>query len=901
LKEKPQTLGETRVCATRCRHAPARAIGVRRNALDHQLGQPYTHAVPARDDFPEDVKRIVAARVGNRCSNPDCRALTSGPQIDPTKALNVGVAAHITAAAPGGPRYDPNLTPEERRHPDNAIWLCQNCAKLVDNDPAHFTVYLLGKWKAEAEKAACEQIGKTAGRVSRTGAERLPLHVDRPQPLTRTPLSRLLRPYNAFIGLMGREPELESLATFCDHPAAFRWKALTGAGGVGKTRLALEVAMQQEQAGWNSGFLDAESLKQWFGDNRFADWDPPTNTLVVIDYAASKLEDLKRLLERCGQWAQGHPEATRLRLLLLERQADPDNGWLHALLSFGEGALRDQVRESVEPVQEITAPGREAPDEVMEAILRATFEGWAKLPGDPPPPLPKLDEQELRELRRRTEGRPLFLQLAALRACAENDTSKLTQWGQEELLGDAVGRERDYIKRECSGDSTRATLVERGIALLTFTGPLAREDPRWLKLLGSDARACGYTHGQPGEHSDHIAGLLGKTQAGATLLMPLAPDLLAEAFAITVLRQKPVLAVQAIEAVLECSGPQAWNPLLRAVVDLHALGKLGVIESWLTSSLQQRRADELPTIEALIPERSVALARIAVVQHERRLQAVPVAPGDDAERARILSILGSNYSALGRREDALRAAQRAAEIYERLAKQNPGAFEPHLAMSLNNQGAFYSELGRREEALRMAQRATEIYARLAKQNPGAFGPDLAMSLHNLGNRYSELGRREEALGAAEPAAEIYERLAKQNPGAFGPDLAMSLNSLGNRYSELGRREEALGVAERAVVIDERLAKQNPDAFEPDLAMSLTNLGNRYSELGRREEALPVAERAVAIRERLAKQNPDAFEPNLAASLNNLGAFYSELGRREEALGAAERAVGYSRAVGEAEP
>lgn len=359
---------------------PARAIGVGRIALDHPLGQPYTHAVPVRDEFPEDVKRIVAARAGNRCSNPDCHALTSGPQIDPTKALNVGVAAHITAAAPGGPRYDPNLTPEERRHPDNAIWLCQNCAKLVDNDPARFTVDLLRKWKAEAEKAASEQIGKTAVPVSRTGAERLPLRIDRPQPLTRTPLSRLLRPYNAFIGLMGREPELESLASFCDRLGAFRWKVLTGAGGVGKTRLALEVAMQREQADWNSGFLRAESLKHWVGHNRFADWHPPTDTLVVIDYAASKLEDLKHLLERCGQWAQGHPEPARLRLLLLERQADPDDGWLHDLLSFGEGALRDQVRDSMEPVQEITAPGREAPDEVMEAILRATLEGWARRP-----------------------------------------------------------------------------------------------------------------------------------------------------------------------------------------------------------------------------------------------------------------------------------------------------------------------------------------------------------------------------------------------------------------------------------------------------------------------------------------------------------------------------------------
>jgi hypothetical protein len=52
-----------------------------------------------RDDFAEEAKRALAARVGNVCSNPDCRALTSGPQDDSTKALNVGVGAHITGAA----------------------------------------------------------------------------------------------------------------------------------------------------------------------------------------------------------------------------------------------------------------------------------------------------------------------------------------------------------------------------------------------------------------------------------------------------------------------------------------------------------------------------------------------------------------------------------------------------------------------------------------------------------------------------------------------------------------------------------------------------------------------------------------------------------------------------------
>jgi hypothetical protein len=114
------------------------------------------------DDFSDPVKRALASRVGNLCSNPDCRALTSGPQEDPAKAVNLGVAAHITAASPGGPRYDAALLPEERCAPANGIWLCQNCAKLVDNDPMRFTVDLLIQWKSAAEAEARNRVGKTA-------------------------------------------------------------------------------------------------------------------------------------------------------------------------------------------------------------------------------------------------------------------------------------------------------------------------------------------------------------------------------------------------------------------------------------------------------------------------------------------------------------------------------------------------------------------------------------------------------------------------------------------------------------------------------------------------------------------------------------------------------------------
>jgi hypothetical protein len=107
-----------------------------------------------RDDFPIVVKDVLAKRVGLRCSNPDCRQLTSGPQVDPTKATNIGVAAHITAASPDGPRYEPSLTADERRSADNGIWLCQNHGKLVDNDHVRYSVMLLREWKRIAESMA---------------------------------------------------------------------------------------------------------------------------------------------------------------------------------------------------------------------------------------------------------------------------------------------------------------------------------------------------------------------------------------------------------------------------------------------------------------------------------------------------------------------------------------------------------------------------------------------------------------------------------------------------------------------------------------------------------------------------------------------------------------------------
>lgn len=105
-----------------------------------------------RDDFSKQVKETLAKRVAYFCSNPTCRKLTIGPSvITKDKTTNIGVAAHICAASPGGPRFDATMSTEKRKAIENGIWLCQNCAHLIDTNSKLFTVEMLKGWKENAE------------------------------------------------------------------------------------------------------------------------------------------------------------------------------------------------------------------------------------------------------------------------------------------------------------------------------------------------------------------------------------------------------------------------------------------------------------------------------------------------------------------------------------------------------------------------------------------------------------------------------------------------------------------------------------------------------------------------------------------------------------------------------
>jgi hypothetical protein len=129
-----------------------------------------------------------------------------------------------------------------------------------------------------------------------------------------------LRPRHAVVGYVGREQILGDLADWCERagsdgkPAHLALWFVTGAGGFGKTRLAVEACREAEARGWTAGLLPPNAGENHVRD--LADW--PGRLLVALDYAETRPALVGRLVE---ELAARSPRPPARILLLVRRQA----------------------------------------------------------------------------------------------------------------------------------------------------------------------------------------------------------------------------------------------------------------------------------------------------------------------------------------------------------------------------------------------------------------------------------------------------------------------------------------------------------------------------------------------------------------------------------------------------
>jgi len=193
------------------------------------------------------IKRLFAVS-GNRCAFPGCPL----PLFDLESDTLVGEICHIKAQNPGGERYDPDQSDEERHGFDNLLLLCRAHHKVIDHHPDTYTVEQLLEMKAlhQARHAGDPEPNDDVVRqfLTRLDVEselivgdkvgvKIVLSTSAP-PFSRTSPFMV----EGIEGFVPRPHEYERLIAHllderCEGPVAIT-AALRGSGGYGKTMLA---------------------------------------------------------------------------------------------------------------------------------------------------------------------------------------------------------------------------------------------------------------------------------------------------------------------------------------------------------------------------------------------------------------------------------------------------------------------------------------------------------------------------------------------------------------------------------------------------------------------------------------------------------------------------------------
>ncbi|SDP83330.1 Tetratricopeptide repeat-containing protein [Rhodoferax sp. OV413] len=660
-------------------------------------------------------------------------------------------------------------------------------------------------------------------------------------------LLNALSPYSRSTRLRGRDDELASLRAFLSSPKPISVRVVVGGGGSGKTRLALELCDQMQAEGWNAGFATSTEADRFLQGQNLSAWGWQKPTLVVMDYAAAKAQALGQWLDELADRSAATPYP--LRILLLERSADPGSGWWTGVFGGGWRAL-DKLA-LLDPA--VPVPIRPLATQEHRVALLQDMLGIAS--PDTPVALPLHDpvfNQQLMQLS--WGGDPLFLMLAAMAMVSQGHRA-LTLSRTD--LADVVAQgEIDRIAKLARAHGLTPDLVLHLAACATLAQGLPR--PTFIPFAAAEQQATGWT--QP-DAPAALFKLLQQALPHTQGIAPVIPDMVGEALLVRLLQGD-----EGREAVLRCYaafGHRVAETVIRCVQDFAGVGH------WLDAIVEQAGHDG-PALEALaasLPQDSLALGAVNL-RVAQRVQALDARAGENnpAHSAQVLARLAVAQGHMGLYETAVQTAQQVVDYLRARATPDARMHCLDLGEALHNLALLQIDLGQHSSALASASEAVSICRTLLVEQPHALQPGLAASLNTLCIAHSALGQAEPALQAALESVDLHQALAAEEPATFAPDLAMALSNLASAYGDSFQLKPSLDTATEVVDMYRMLAAQQPDVYPQYLAAALNNLANRQRDQGKAESSMQSAQQAVDIYRRLAAQRPGVFTLRLATAL-----------------------------------
>ena len=623
-----------------------------------------------------------------------------------------------------------------------------------------------------------------------------------PTDLSSTPSMLLQAKYGVveFIDIHGLKARLVDWAqghgedSARNRPVAGR--LLHGAGGLGKTRLMIEVAAALRSAGWSAGFLNVDAMsKHGSVLAQLIEHANDKGLLVILDYAEGRTKDVASLCKLMTDAAQADPQRPR-RVVLLTREigewwdnARRDEPQLATVFAAPLGRLPEiAIREDVSPA-------------VRSALFGAAVAAFAKalvatMEVNTAPPAPA---QLARIVSNHDYDRPLAILMEAVlhtysKALAGDEV------GTAALLDQILDLEFAHWAKVLPGltDSQRREMT-RGTTQVTLVGGTAAR-AETAALLMADAY---YQRTAPVEAEPTVAALAKFYGNGRGGLGGLEPDLVGEHVVLSEAAVDLTHAQQLVDACLGWDGGEKarWTPVLtvlnRATKPEHGV-KARLAQTLLCEIIHRYAVDLAP-----------ALVDVALAEPEGQLPEAIAAAVPRLDEAALHAVDAVLPNATVRLMDAaLVVAERQYRMAHELLAAAGAAAAPEsdarrtllgsLAGRLGILGIRLSNLGRREEALAASKEAVDIRRALAKDRPDAFLPDLATSISVMSDVLAAMERLTEAAEAAHDALRTLQPFVERYPETYG-GLARTIGADVLKYSEKAAR-----VPDRALL--QRVAK-----------------------------------------------------------------------------------------------
>ena len=510
--------------------------------------------------------------------------------------------------------------------------------------------------------------------------------------------------------LIGREIEQRELREWADAAHHLSFKVIQADGGVGKTRLAAELAQSLlDTKRWTGGFV---SLATFERAQRLA-WQG--NTIVVVDYPEHSPERLAQLMAAAKEGLNTDNKKNKLRILLLCRSSEGINDLLNK-----QGA-QSYVSKAM-PLGELAGKGN----------LNLLNQSLGKLE----PKAPSVSQDEFQAWLDQSDLHKTALFVIALALHLSTSPIEANRFlPGAQLLQALLKREQARWEKAEQGHDLPQGVLTDVLAFATLFDGLP------LQAINTSLN----------EAYQWPANTLGKLHSALAEVWPM--DKSSQTY--------PAMAPDLLAAVLLWQWQSA--PTKRGVpTDAKLLAGLAPVDQPGVTALLQRwhmqAYDQSVRLQLGVPQDVSALSSL--------LHTTAVQDADFADQLKQAFQTSSNWTAL-----ASLAVATSKPKDEALGLGGNQLAES--AMELNNHAVHLASAGDHTGALKAAQEAVDIYKRLAKTNPAAYEPVLAGSINNLADCLSETGDRPGALKAALEAVALYEKANNATPGAFAQQLAIA--------------------------------------------------------------------------------------------------------------------------------